>query len=51
MLATLAILALGQAAHAATPSPSEICSPDGSCIRIICFYIGPIKNLYIVTAS
>jgi len=41
MLATLAVLALGQAAHAATPSPSEICH-DGFCIRI-CASIGPIK--------
>jgi len=41
MLATLAVLALGQVAHAATPSPSEICF-DGFCIRF-CVYIGPIK--------
>ena len=42
MLSTLAVLALGQAAHAATPSPSEICH-DGFCIRI-CASIGPIKT-------
>ncbi len=41
MLATLAVLALGKAAHAATPSPSEI-SYDGFCIGI-CASIGPIK--------
>ena len=39
MLATLAALALGQAAHAATPSP-QICTPSG-CIGI-CYRIGPI---------
>ena len=39
MLATLAVLALGQAAHAATPSP-EICTPFGCGWR--CYNIGPI---------
>ncbi len=41
MLAMLVVLALSQVAHAATPSPSEICY-DGFCIRI-CVRIGPIK--------
>jgi hypothetical protein len=40
MLATLAVLTLGQAVHAATPSP-QICTPFG-CIRV-CVAIGPIK--------
>ena len=39
VLATLAALALGQAAHAATPSP-QICTPFGCIWR--CVSIGPI---------
>lgn len=41
MLATLAVLALGQAAHAAMPSPQIMCTPFG-CIWVCC-YVGSVK--------